>query len=140
MKKEADATRMLPRLDADNRQFWTGGQSNELRVQYCIECNLYNHPPSPVCPHCLCANVQARAVSGRAEIISYTVNHYAWVENLKIPYIIAYVGIEEQPSLWLLTNIIDCPSDSVFIGMKVRVIFEQHEDVWLPMFKSDAGK
>ncbi len=33
------------------------------------------------------------------------------------------------------TNIVGCPVDSVDIGDKVRVKFERHDDVWLPLFE-----
>lgn len=36
-----------------------------------------------------------------------------------------------------MTNIVNCPIDDVTIGMKVRVIFKNIEDVWLPLFEPD---
>ena len=35
----------------------------------------------------------------------------------------------------LTTNIVGCPVDDVRIGMKVTVVFEQYDDVWLPFFE-----
>ena len=51
------------------------------------------------------------------------------------PYAIAIVEIEEQPSLRLMTNIVNCPVEDVQIGMAVRVIFEEHDDVHIPLFE-----
>ena len=34
----------------------------------------------------------------------------------------------------LLSNVVDCAVGAVQIGMPVQVKFEQHEDVWLPLF------
>jgi uncharacterized OB-fold protein len=51
------------------------------------------------------------------------------------PYAIAIVEIEEQPSVRLMTNIVGCAADKVRIGMRVRVVFEHREDVYLPLFQ-----
>ena len=44
----------------------------------------------------------------------------------------------EQPGLRLMTNIVSCPVESVRIGMRVRVVFEQREDVWIPLFEPEG--
>jgi uncharacterized OB-fold protein len=49
--------------------------------------------------------------------------------------VIAIVEIDEQPGLRLTTNIFHCAPGEVAIGMEVRVVFEQCDDVWLPMFE-----
>jgi uncharacterized OB-fold protein len=56
------------------------------------------------------------------------------------PFVFAAVELEEQDELYVLTNIVDCPMDQVRIGQPVEVVFEQREDVFLPMFRprSDA--
>ena len=41
-------------------------------------------------------------------------------------------------AVYLTTNIIGCPVESVDIGDRVRVKFEQHSDVWLPLFEGSA--
>jgi uncharacterized OB-fold protein len=51
------------------------------------------------------------------------------------PYAIAIVEIEEQKGLRLMTNIVNCPAEAVRIGMPVRVVFERHDDVWIPLFE-----
>jgi hypothetical protein len=38
-----------------------------------------------------------------------------------------------------MTRLVDVATDSVRIGMPVRVQFEQVDDVWLPLFRSDAA-
>ncbi len=35
----------------------------------------------------------------------------------------------------LTTNIVGCDPDDVHIGQEVSVRFEQHDDVWLPLFE-----
>jgi len=33
-----------------------------------------------------------------------------------------------------MTNIVGCPASDVHIGMEVQVCFEEHEDVFIPVF------
>jgi uncharacterized protein len=74
-------------------------------------------------------------VTGRATIASFTVNHQKWEPEIEVPYVLALVELDEQPDVRLATNIVNCSVDAVRIGMRVRVIFEQHEDVWVPLFE-----
>ena len=72
-------------------------------------------------------------------VLSYTLNHQEWVPSPDHPYVIAIVEIEEQAGLRLMTNIVHCEPDAVSIGMPVRVVFEQHDDVHIPLFEPAAG-
>ena len=55
-------------------------------------------------------------------------------------HLVAIVELDEQPGLRLTTNIIECPPEEVYIGQSVRVVFEQKEDVWLPLFEPEEGR
>ena len=70
-------------------------------------------------------------------MLTFTVNRQVWEEGLEAPYVIAIVGIDEQPGLRLTTNVINCAIEKVRIGMRVRVLFEHCEDVWLPLFEPE---
>jgi uncharacterized OB-fold protein len=127
--------RVLPKLTEQNAHFWQGGAHGELRFLRCRVCRTWVHPPSPVCPGCLGKDLAVEAVSGRATVLSYTLNHQPWVPAPDHPYAIAIVEIAEQPGLRLMTNIVNCPPEEVRIGMPVRVLFEAHEDVHVPLFE-----
>jgi uncharacterized OB-fold protein len=132
--------RVLPRVTKQNGHFWRGGEQGELRFLRCRACRTYVHPPAPVCPECLGRDLAPEAVSGRATVLTYTLNHQPWVPSADHPYCIAIVGIEEQEGLRLMTNVVHCPPEDVRIGMPVRVVFEQHEDVWIPLFEPAEGQ
>lgn len=66
---------------------------------------------------------------------TFTINRQIWEPGLEAPYIVAVVELVEQEGLRLTTNIVNCSADAVYIGMDVRVLFENHEDVWLPLFE-----
>lgn len=127
--------RVLPRLDDDNQFFWTSGADGKLRLLRCTTCGYYVHPPSPICPNCLTRTLAPEPVSGRGTVASFTINHQQWMPTFDGPYVIALVEIDEQPSVRLMTNIVDCAVDDVSIGMPVEVTFEHNDDVWLPMFR-----
>ena len=130
--------RVLPVLDDDNRFFWTSGADGVLRLLRCRSCGYHLHPPLPRCPECGSRDLGPEAVSGRGEVHSVTVNHKSWVGGEE-PYAIALVTIPEQEGLRLTTNVVGCPPDEVTIGMPVRVVFEQHDEVWFPLFTPDDG-
>lgn len=131
--------RMLPRLDEENRFYWTGGADGTLRMLRCGDCTFWVHPPLPVCPRCRSKALAPAALSGRGEVFSYTLNCKPWGPGLEVPYAIAVVALDEQEGLHLTTNIVDCPAQDVRIDMRVTVTFVQDEDVWLPMFRPEAA-
>lgn len=127
--------RALPRLDADNRAFWTGGAQGELRLTQCQDCKRFIHPPRPVCRVCLSERVEAVVVAGTGVIDTYTINHQKWHPAMDVPFVIARVAVDGAPGVFLTTNIVGCPVDAVDIGDRVRVKFQQQDDVWLPLFE-----
>lgn len=88
---------------------------------------------------CRSRSVRDEPVSGTGTVLTYTVNRQVWEPGLEAPYVIAIVAIDEQPGLRLTTNIVNCDVADVWIGMRVRVLFEHCEDVWLPLFEPDSG-
>lgn len=128
--------RILPAVTPENEHFWTGGAAGELRFLRCKPCGTYVHPPAPVCPDCLGNELGAEAVSGRASLLTYTVNHQPWIPGFDPPYLVAIVEIDEQVGLRLTTNLIHCEEGDLEIGMPLRVVFEaRDEGVYLPLFE-----
>jgi uncharacterized protein len=129
------APRPQPRLDADNRPFWTGGANGELQLMRCRDCAAFIHPPRPVCRNCLSENVAPEAVAGTGVVDTFTVNYQKWHPALDVPYVIARVAIDGAPGVFLTTNIVGCAVDEVDIGDRVRVKFEQQGEIYYPLFE-----
>jgi uncharacterized OB-fold protein len=129
----------LPVLTPETEAFWTGGRDGKLMIMRCKDCTRFHHPPGPVCPNCYSEHVAPEAVSGRATIASYTVNHQKWLPDMAVPFTIAIVELQEQPDIRITTNIVNTPPEQVRIGQPVQVLFEQHEDVWLPLFEPEKA-
>lgn len=124
----------LPELTDLTTFFWTSGADGSLRFQRCGDCGHWLHPPGVICPRCLSENIAPQAVSGLATVGAVTINYQAWTPGMTQPYAIAIVELDEQPGLHLTTNIVGVEPESVFIGQRVRVVFEHTDDVWLPLF------
>jgi acetyl-CoA acetyltransferase/uncharacterized OB-fold protein len=129
--------RPLPELTPTSQWFWTSGADGYLRVQGCDDCGKLVHPPVPICPECRSRNSTPTVVSGRATVLGITVNSQSWMADfdLEPPYAIAVVGLLEDADVRLTTNVVGIPADEVCIGQEVTVRFEQHGEVWLPLFE-----
>jgi acetyl-CoA acetyltransferase/uncharacterized OB-fold protein len=127
--------RPLPELIPASEWFWTSGADGLLRVQACDDCGKLVHPPVPICPTCRSRAWKPTVVSGRATVIGFTVNSQQWLPGFDPPYVIANVALAEDADVRLTTNIVGCDPAEVQIGHEVTVHFEQHEDVWIPLFE-----
>jgi acetyl-CoA acetyltransferase/uncharacterized OB-fold protein len=128
--------RPLPELTPATEWFWTSGADGHLRIQRCTECATFVHPPVPICPECRSRAWEPTVVSGRGTVAGFTVNTQPWLPGFDLdpPYAIAVVALEEQADVRLTTNVIGCDPSEVHVGQEVAVRFEQHDDVWLPLF------
>ena len=140
MTADAQGRLPVPQITLDNEYFWTSGADGKLRIQECGDCQSLIHPPQPICRYCRSHNMGVRAVSGRGVLAGFTVNHRFAMPGLPAPYVVAQVAIEEDPRVRLTTNIIDCEFDDLELGQTVEVVFEQAQDVWLPLFRPTADQ
>jgi uncharacterized OB-fold protein len=127
--------RKLPQITSDSSAFWQGGASGRLMIHRCGACRRFFHPPAPMCPRCGSMDVAPEPTSGRGHVATFTVNHQAWKPELTAHYVVAIIELDDQPGLRLLSNVVGMPPEQVRIDMPVQVRFEQHEDVWLPLFE-----
>ena len=131
--------RIAPQDDPETNFFWASGEDGRLRFKHCQDCGYYSHPPTPRCPKCLSANMRADAVSGKATVLTYTVNIQQWVPG-QAPYIIAIVTMDEQDDLRLTTLLAGVELDDPnIIGKRVEVRFLARVDVWYPTFVPEGA-
>jgi uncharacterized OB-fold protein len=125
---------MLPTLTPENRHFWTGGAEGKLLILRCGACGRWVHPPAPACPDDG-SELNPEAVSGAGTVFTYTVNRHPYNPAVPPPYVIAIVELPEQVGLRFMTNIVNCEPEAVTIGMPVRVVFEDHGEIFVPLFE-----
>lgn len=127
--------RPRPSLDAVNRAFWTGGAQGDLNIIHCADCGGFTHPPREFCRHCQSENVAPRAVAGTGVIDTYTINFQPWLPGLQVPFVIARVRLDDAPGVIVTTNIVGCAVEAVDIDDRVRVVFEEDDGIWFPLFE-----
>lgn len=126
--------RILPMLTPLNRFFWTAGKTGRLEILRCDACGYWLHPPAPICPQCLSRNLTPKFVSGRGKVEAFTINHHPWTPAVQVPYAIILVSLDECPHVRITSRLIANDMEAVIIGLCVQVVFEHHDDVWLPFF------
>ena len=135
---EVSSKRPLPQPSLASAGFWGSGADGVLRISRCNACGRLFHPPLPTCPSCRGRDVGLSPVSGKATVVGFSVNHQSWLPDFPPPYVVAIVALAEDDGARLTTNIVGCDPGDVHVGMRVKVLFEQHDDIWLPLFEPDG--
>ncbi|MEW6299567.1 MAG: OB-fold domain-containing protein [Thermodesulfobacteriota bacterium] len=130
--------RPRPVVDDLSRPFWEAAKQRQLVVQRCQACGHFNHPPRPACDACLSQQLRFEPVSGRGTIYSFTVMHQPNVAGFEeqLPYLNILVELEEQPLLFMVSNRPIGERETVRIGARVEVYFEEVDaELTLPQFR-----
>lgn len=120
--------RYMPRIYAEEREFWEGAAAEELRLQQCGQCRRVRYPIGPVCPTCLSDAFTWEVMSGHGHVQTFAVFHKAWAPWMerKVPYVVAQVEIDEGPRL--TTNLLEIAPGDVRIGLAVSACYERIAD------------
>ena len=117
-----------PQSNIEIQPFWDATAEGKLLLKKCNACGEIHYYPRSICPFCFSDDTVWIEASGKGIIYSYSV-----IRRAEVPYVIAYVTLQEGPTM--MTNIIDCDIDSVRIDMAVKVSFvDTGEGTALPMF------
>ncbi|MCO5992252.1 Zn-ribbon domain-containing OB-fold protein [Actinoallomurus rhizosphaericola] len=115
--------RPLPRPSALTAPYWEACQRGELAVQRCRGCGRRVHLPEPACPYCGGTDLPYETVSGRGSVHTFSVVHRAFLPGFEVPYVIAWIDLEE--GVRAFGGVVgDISPEDVRIGMPVRVRFD----------------
>lgn len=131
--------RILPVPDPISEPYWTAATRGELVIQYCEACDRFEFYPRPMCRSCA-GELTWRQASGLGTIYSFTIVRQSKTPPFDqiVPYVVALVDLDEGPRM--MTNVVDCPADSVTIGQRVEVVFADEVDgIALPFFRPATG-
>tara|TARA_B100001964_G_C14231190_1_gene600119 strand:+ start:475 stop:891 length:417 start_codon:yes stop_codon:yes gene_type:complete len=133
-----EPTRPLPHTnEMDTREFWAATKDKELRYQQCDDCNTVVFYPRRHCMGCTSGNLTWKLAKGFGTVYTYSVVRQSYHPFFrgKVPYAVAWIELDEGPRM--LSNVIevDDPSADVQIGMKVELVWEEHEEVNIPLFR-----
>lgn len=136
-ESQENPTKPIPLSDELTRPFWDAAGQHRLEIQRCSPCGYYNHPPKPLCDRCGSEELAFEAVSGKGAIYSYTVMRQRNVRGFQdeVPYLNVIVELDEQPMLFMITNLMGAGLDDAKIGQRVEVTYEERDEVTLPQFR-----
>jgi uncharacterized OB-fold protein len=109
-----------PPVSAETKPFWDAAAAGRLLLKRCEACGEPHYYPRAICPFCGSDRTTWLEASGGGAIYSYSVFRRA-----PVPYAIAYVTLDEGPTM--MTNIVDADLDALRIGQRVRVRFTPTE-------------
>lgn len=130
--------RPLPVIDDETRPFWDAAREGRLSIQRCGACGRHVFYPRSGCPHCHEGRLEWVDASGRGEVHSYTVAHRPagpWFGD-RVPYVVALIDLDEGVRMLGGVRVDDV--ESVRVGQRVRVAFEDAGDVSIPVWELDA--
>jgi uncharacterized OB-fold protein len=124
--------------DQWTQPFWDAAQEHRLVACRCANCGAFRMPPTPFCPECHSQEIDWRELSGEGTVFSYTIVPRAIVPEMKghLPYVPALIDLDGAPGARLISNIVGVPVDTIKVGMRVSVVFEERSDgVAVPRFR-----
>lgn len=110
-----------PGVNPENAPYWQAAADGKLLVKHCDACGKDHFYPRTMCPHCRSLETQWKEASGKGVVYSYSV-----MRRAAPPFAVAYVTLEEGPTMF--TNIVECDLDSLAIGQPVTVTFATGDD------------
>ncbi len=133
----------LPAPNPDTKPFWDACKDHELRAQQCAACSRFRWPPQGVCPSCYSWDFEWAKLGETGTVCSFVVVHYVSVPAFAddIPYVVAQITMDGTDNQVILTsNVIDCPWETVKVGMAVRVVYDDvTPEYTLPKFRPIAS-
>jgi len=116
-------TRVMPSPGAgpDTDVFVAAAKEGRFLLRHCDDCGQTHWYPRAVCPHCTSSKTTWKPASGRGTVYSYST-----MQRVDPPYTLAYVTLDEGPTM--MTNLVGAAPDAWRIGMAVQVRFQPSED------------
>jgi uncharacterized OB-fold protein/acyl dehydratase len=121
----------------DNGWWWEAIDRGELLIQQCSECGTLRHPPRPMCGNCQATAWQGAPSKGRGTVYSFVVLRHPPIPGYDYPLPVAVIDLEEGTRI--VSNVVGCKPDEVYIGMKLQLSIENvDEELKLPLFRPVA--
>ena len=128
--------RPLPEPSTTTAPFWEACKVQRLLLQQCRACGHIQFYPRSICTTCMSDQLEWSAARGTGTVYSYSTVYRALVPGFEddVPYVVAMIELDE--GVRMLSQVIYCEPEEVFIGLRVSVTFEEARDgVVLPKFR-----
>ena len=127
--------RPQPRFpERDSEPFWRATKDHRLTYQTCNACKEVVFYPKSHCTRCGSPDLKWNDSKGEGVLYTYSVvraNRSPLFRD-DVPYTVAYVDLDE--GFRIMTNVIDVAPEQVKIGMRLKVKWDDQEEVALPYF------
>ena len=128
-------THIIPSADALAEPFWRSILEGRLKIQRCVRCATFRHPPQPICARCSCFEDEWVEVAGDATLYSFTVVHHPVHPAVEswVPYVTGLVELAEGVRM---VSLIKADPGRITIGMRLKLVFSTiAPDFALPTFQ-----
>ena len=134
--KNKVAERPLPKhKEFDTADFWAATLDKEFKYQQCDNCEKIIFYPRRTCTGCTDSKLQWKVSKGLGKVYTFSIVRLSYHPffKQKLPYVVAWIDLDEGPRI--LSNVVGCDADACKIGMDVKLEWEEHEDLNIPLFK-----
>lgn len=123
----------IPAITPVNQYQVERARAGELVLQKCAVDGTLIHQPTTNCPSCLGIDLTWQVASGRATLFSWVRIHQPYLAAFtdEIPYLVAYVKLEEGP--FLMTTLVDADPATLTIDHPLIVDFEAYGESGMPL-------
>jgi uncharacterized OB-fold protein len=131
-------TRPLPRLtELDTAPFWAATKNQQFTYQQCNNCGTVVWHPRAHCTGCIDGDLAWKVSAGKGRVYSFSVvrqSYHPFFRN-QVPYVVAYIDLDEGPRF--ITNVVGVadPLTDVHIGQQVELQWEDHEELCIPLVR-----
>lgn len=135
----AAADRPLPSLgEPDTSAFWAATADGRLTYLACRRCGAVVFFPRSHCPADLGRDLDVRESAGRGTLYSFTVlrRSAAPGHQGRLPVVLGLVQLDE--GFRMLTEIVGAEPGAVRVDMPVKLRWEPHERLQIPLFEPDT--
>lgn len=113
-----------PNMNEDTEMFWQKLQeTKKLHFQQCKSCETVLHPPRPICYKCHSFDMDWIEAPTTGVIYSYVVYHRGVHPGFELPYEVILVELDNGQRI--VSNMVDCMPEEIYIGMPVEVVVDQ---------------
>ena len=106
-------------------RFWAAAAEGRLELPRCRSCGRLCWYPKESCSYCGGSDFVWEQVAGRARLFSWAVVRNVFLPQYreKVPYLTGLVSLDEDPSVRLVTEIIDADVDALDVDQPMEVVF-----------------
>jgi uncharacterized protein len=105
--------------------FWAAAAEGRLDLPRCDDCGRLCWYPKESCSHCRGTSFSWASVGGRARLFSWAVVRFAFLPAFKekVPYLTGLVALDEDRSVRLATELVDCEPEGLEFDQPMEVVF-----------------